>query len=70
MANFPIKTANYAASFGSFSLIPARQLLLEAGRPVSVGSRAIELLHVLIERQGEVVSKEELIARVWPNTFV
>jgi DNA-binding winged helix-turn-helix (wHTH) protein len=70
VANFPIKTANYAASFGSFSLIPARQLLLEAGRPVSVGSRAIELLHVLIERQGEVVSKEELIARVWPNTFV
>ena len=70
MANFPIKTANYAASFGSFSLIPARQLLLEAGRPVGVGSRAIELLHILIERQGELVSEEELIARVWPNTFV
>jgi DNA-binding winged helix-turn-helix (wHTH) protein len=70
VANFPIKAANYATSFGSFSLIPARQLLLEAGRPVSVGSRAIELLRVLIERQGELVSKEELIARVWPNTFV
>lgn len=56
--------------FGPFRLLRAQFLLLEGGKPVSIGSRALEILTVLVERPGEVVSKEELMARVWPNTFV
>jgi len=39
-------------------------------KPVSLGSRALEILTVLLERPGELVSKQELMARVWPNVFV
>jgi DNA-binding winged helix-turn-helix (wHTH) protein len=38
--------------------------------PVAIGSRALDILGVLIERAGEVVSKEEIIAAVWPETVV
>ncbi len=56
--------------FGPFCLYPARHSLLEDGKPVRLGSRALLILIALVERAGEIVSKEELIARVWPNTFV
>ena len=35
-----------------------------------LGSRAFDILAALVERAGEVVGKEELIARAWPKTFV
>ena len=35
-----------------------------------LGSRAFDILAALVERAGEVVGKEELIARAWPQTFV
>ena len=35
-----------------------------------LGSRALEILIVLLERPGELISKQELMARVWPNIFV
>jgi len=57
-------------SFGPFHLIPAQRLLLEAERPVRLGSRALEILIALVERHGELVAKEELMARVWPSVFV
>src|SRR6185312_1939345 len=38
--------------------------------PVRLGSRALEILVALVERPGELISKEELTARVWPNIFV
>jgi DNA-binding winged helix-turn-helix (wHTH) protein len=56
--------------FGPFHLLPTQRLLLEGDRPVRLGSRALELLIVLLERPGELVSKEELTARVWPGTVV
>ena len=59
-----------AISFGPFRLVAAQRLLLEDNKPVRLGSRAFDILAVLVERAGEVVSKEELIARVWPKTFV
>ena len=57
-------------SFGPFRLLPTRFLLLDAGEQVPIGGRALEVLIVLLERPGELVSKQELLARVWPNTFV
>jgi DNA-binding winged helix-turn-helix (wHTH) protein len=56
--------------FGPFRLQPRQRLLTEAGKPVRLGSRAFDILIVLVERAGELVSKEELMARVWPATFV
>jgi len=38
--------------------------------PVPIGSRALDILRVLIERAGEIVSKDEIIAAVWPDTVV
>jgi predicted ATPase/DNA-binding winged helix-turn-helix (wHTH) protein len=59
-----------AISFGPFLLLAEERLLLEGDRPLRLGSRAFDILVFLIERAGEVVGKEELIARAWPQTFV
>src|SRR3954452_21294237 len=59
-----------AISFGPFRLLAARRLLLEGDEPVRLGSRAFDILDALVERAGEVVGKEELVARAWPGTFV
>jgi predicted ATPase/DNA-binding winged helix-turn-helix (wHTH) protein len=59
-----------AISFGPFRLLAAERLLLEGDRPVRLGSRAFDILAALVERAGEVVGKKELLARVWPQTFV
>src|SRR5271154_5136450 len=56
--------------FGTFQLFPARELLLEGGRPVRIGSRALRILTLLVERSGELIGREELISLVWPDTFV
>src|SRR6516164_11772753 len=57
-------------AFGSFQLIPAQRMLSEDGKPVRLGSRALDILAALLERAGETISKEELIARAWPDTVV
>ncbi|RJG08205.1 ATP-binding protein [Massilia cavernae] len=57
-------------SFDTFQLIPARRLLLDADQPVLLGGRAFDILALLLERAGEVVEKDELIARAWPKTCV
>src|ERR1700727_2859085 len=59
-----------AISFGPYRLLASRRLVLEGDKPVRLGSRAFDILTALVERAGEVVSKEELIARAWPATFV
>ncbi len=57
-------------SFGPFRLLADQRLLLEGDRPVRLGSRAFDILVALVERPGEVLGKEQLIARAWPQTFV
>lgn len=57
-------------AFGPFRLLPRQRLLLEAGKPIPVGSRAFDLLIALLERPGELLRKEELITRVWSSTHV
>jgi DNA-binding winged helix-turn-helix (wHTH) protein len=59
-----------AFRFGPFLLQPERQLLLKRDVPVRIGGRALDLLTILVERAGEIVSKGELISRAWPDTFV
>ena len=59
-----------AFSFGPFRLLPCQRLLLEGSVVVRIGSRAFDILTVLVEQAGTVVGKEELMARVWPKVFV
>jgi DNA-binding winged helix-turn-helix (wHTH) protein len=65
-----LPTAEPAISFGPFHLLPTQRLLLEADKPIRVGSRALDILIALVERAGEVLGKDELMACAWPNTFV
>jgi DNA-binding winged helix-turn-helix (wHTH) protein len=64
------RAASTEISFGSFRLLPTQFLLLEGDKPVPLGSRALEILIVLLQRPGELVGKQELMNRVWPNVFV
>ena len=66
----PVATAPAEVSFGPFRLLPTQYLLLEGDKPVPLGSRALQILIVLLERAGELVSKRELMDCVWPNVFV
>jgi DNA-binding winged helix-turn-helix (wHTH) protein len=43
---------------------------LEVDKPVPLGSRALEILIALLERPGELISKQELMALVWPNISI
>ena len=66
----PASAAPTEMSFGPFRVLPRQFLLLEGNKRVPLGSRALEILIVLLERAGELVSKQELMGRVWPNIFV
>jgi predicted ATPase/DNA-binding winged helix-turn-helix (wHTH) protein len=56
--------------FGQFRLLPGQRTLLDGGAPVRIGSRALDLLTVLVERAGDIVGKDELMQRVWPHAVV
>lgn len=56
--------------FGSFRLDITDRVLLRAGQSVTLTRKAFDLLLVLIENRGHLVSKESLISQVWPNTFI
>jgi predicted ATPase/DNA-binding winged helix-turn-helix (wHTH) protein len=56
--------------FGSFRLIPAQRTLLDDGKPLRLGSRALDILVTLVEHAGETLPREHLIARTWPDTVV
>src|SRR5947207_2513722 len=56
--------------FGEFRLDSAQRLIFRAGRPVPLAPKVIETLLALVERGGTLVTKDELMARLWPDTFV
>jgi len=56
--------------FGRFSIFPHRRELRAAGRPIRLGGRAFDVLMALIEASGSVVSKDELLDRVWQGRIV
>lgn len=56
--------------FGPFVVDVTRRTLLRDGTAVPLAPKAFELLLALIERPRRVVSKRELLERVWPDTFV
>ncbi|MGH9753437.1 MAG: winged helix-turn-helix domain-containing protein [Blastocatellia bacterium] len=62
--------ANRIYEFGAFRLDPSERLLLRAGEVVPMAPKAFETLLALVERHGRVWEKDELIKRLWPDTFV
>jgi DNA-binding winged helix-turn-helix (wHTH) protein len=62
--------ADMTLEFGRFRILTRRRQLLADGVPVELGTRAFDLLMVFIDADGAVVTKEELLALVWPSTFV
>lgn len=57
-------------SFGQFRLLVDRRVLFDGLRQIRLGSRAMSILIALVERAGDLVTKEELVRIVWPETFV
>jgi len=57
-------------SFGPFRLNASARRIERDGQPVALGSRALDILLVLVERAGEVVSARELTERVWRGLVV
>src|ERR1700688_4467685 len=58
------------ASFGPFRLHANERLLEKNGTPLKIGSRALDILITLLEHAPEVVSKRDLIRRVWGQLVV
>lgn len=56
--------------FGEFELLPAQRQLLRAGESLALTARAFGVLVALVERPGELVSKDELMQRVWAGVVV
>jgi predicted ATPase/DNA-binding winged helix-turn-helix (wHTH) protein len=59
-----------ALAFGRFRALTRQRQLLADGTPVELGSRAFDLLMVLLEARGALVTKDQLLNRVWPGTVV
>jgi predicted ATPase/DNA-binding winged helix-turn-helix (wHTH) protein len=59
-----------ALSFGPFQLQVKERLLTKGGTPVDLGARTLDLLIALISCPNEVVSKKDLMSRVWPDVIV
>jgi DNA-binding winged helix-turn-helix (wHTH) protein len=57
-------------SFGAFELAPSRRVLRQDGRPVRIGSRALDILIALVENAGQLVTKAMLVRCAWPTTVV
>ena len=56
--------------FGPFVLDPASRLLLREEQPVPITTKVFETLVVLVENRGRVMTKDELLLRLWPDTTV
>ena len=57
-------------AFGEFSMDPQNRVLRLREDPVALTPKAFEVLLLLIQRNGQLVSKSELMQAVWPDSFV
>src|SRR5580700_9064194 len=56
--------------FGPYRIDPSKRLLLRGGESVPLPSKAFDTLLVLVQHKEEVVSKDDLLKTLWPDTFV
>lgn len=62
--------ADATAEFGRFRVLLRRRQLVADGVPIELGARGFDLLLALVEADGSLVTKEELMSRVWPGIVV
>ena len=63
-------SSHLSVRFANAELRPAERLLVISGHTAPVGSRALNMLSCPIEHRDRIVSKDELLQRVWPGTVV
>jgi predicted ATPase/DNA-binding winged helix-turn-helix (wHTH) protein len=56
--------------FGPFRLLPDQSVLLRGDEPVRVGSRALGVLALLVKNPGSLITKQEIMDEVWPDSVV
>lgn len=56
--------------FGPFQLLPGERMLLHGGEPIALAGKAFDLLAVLASQPGHLLTKDELLRRVWPGVVV
>ncbi len=66
----PSATNNSVYEFGPFRLELREHRLMRAGQPVPLTGKAFNTLRALVERHGELVSKQDLMSEIWPETTV
>lgn len=65
-----LSAADTTLEFGRFRVLLRQRQLLADGVPIELGTRAFDLLMVLIDADGALVTKDELLALIWPGIFV
>ncbi|HET8671498.1 MAG TPA: transcriptional regulator, partial [Candidatus Saccharimonadales bacterium] len=60
----------YFYRFGDFTIDADQRVLLHEGKPIALTPKVFDTLLVLVENSGRIVTKEELMNRLWPDTFV
>src|ERR1700720_942278 len=62
--------ADAMLEFGHFRVLLRRRQLVADGGPIKLGTRAFDLLLALLEADGSLVTKKEIMSRVWPGIVV
>jgi DNA-binding winged helix-turn-helix (wHTH) protein/tetratricopeptide (TPR) repeat protein len=70
MITNPVQRAKELYEFGPFRVDPEKETLLREGEPVALTPKTFQILLVLIRHNEEVVTKDDLMKAVWPDTFV
>jgi predicted ATPase/DNA-binding winged helix-turn-helix (wHTH) protein len=65
-----IMSSTSSIRFGRVTVLPPQRRVLVDGEPVHIGSRAFDVLQVLLAHRGEVLSKRDLLHTVWQGVFV
>jgi len=66
----PVSERSLIYALGPYELDAHRLLLMHGGAPISLGPKVVETLLALLERSGEVMTKDELLERIWPEGYV
>ena len=62
--------SNHFYRFGEFILDARQMVVLREGKPLAVAPKVVETLLTLVQNSGRIVEKQELMMRLWPDTFV
>src|ERR1700730_7490638 len=60
----------HSYQFGEYTVDSSQRVLLRKGKPVPLTPKVFDMLLILVENPGRIVEKEELMNRLWPDTYV